>query len=148
MTSSKPRKRRNLHGTNVAKANWLYTPAQVREMYGVEPNTLSRWVKCELKFIEHNGKRLYRGSDLNDYHLSRHRKAKRSLGMYESYCVACKCNHSLLDDEIRCSPFHKATMVAVVCPKSGSLAPRFMSMVGFDALCELRGCDPRAETPD
>ncbi len=148
MTSSEPTRRRNLHPANVAKCNWLYTPPQVREMYRVVPNTLSRWIKAGLKFIEHNGERLFRGSDLNEFHRGRRQAAKRKLGKFEAYCVTCKCNHSLLDDPITHGQFHKAMMVAVICPHSGSSAPLIMSMRNFEALCELRGYDPRAETPD
>lgn len=148
MIPSEPLKRRNLQPTNVAKNNWIYTPPQVREMYRVVPNTLSRWVKAGLKFIEHNGERLFRGGDLNEFHRVRRQAAKRKLGEFEVYCVTCKCNHSLLDDPISHGQFHKAMMVAVICPQGASSAPKFMSMRSFEALCELLGCDPRAETPD
>lgn len=147
MMPSKP-KRRYLQAANVAKSNWIYTPPEVRQLYFVKPNTLSRWVKVGLKFVELNGKRLYRGSDLNEFHRVRRQAAKRKLGDFEAYCVACKCNHSLLDDPITQQQFHKVMMVAVECPHSGSLSPRMMSMTKFEALCELRGYDPRAETPD
>lgn len=147
MKPSKP-KRRNLQAPNVARSNWIYTRPQVREMYLVGPNTPSRWIKAGLNFIEHNGERLFRGSDLNEFHRARRQAAKRKLGDFEAYCVTCKCNHSLLDDPITHQQFHKVMMVAARCPHGGSLAPRMMSMTKFEALCELRGCDPRAETPD
>ncbi len=140
--------RRNLQAATVAKSNWIYKPSQVREMYRIVPNTLSRWIKVGLRFIEQNGERLFLGSDLNEFHRARRQAAKRKLGDFEAYCVTCKCNHSLLDDPITHQQFHKVMMVAVKCPHSGSLAPRMMSITKFEALCELRGCDPRAETPD
>lgn len=147
MTPSKP-KRRNLQASNVVKSNWMYKPSEVLQRYFVKPNTLSRWVKAGLKFVELNGERLYRGSDLNEFHRARRQAAKRKLGEFEAYCVACKCNHSLLDDPITHQQFHKVMMVAAKCSQSGSLAPRMMSLTKFEALCELRGCDPRDETPD
>lgn len=148
MSSSNPKRRRNLQSSQLAKANWLYPPEKVRELYGIAPNTLSRWIKAGLKPLEHNGERLFRGEVLNSFHKARRAAAKRRLGDFEAYCVTCKCNHSLLDDAITHTPFGKAMMVAVECPHQHTRAPRMMSMTRFATLCELRGHDPRAETPD
>lgn len=141
-------KRRNLQSSRLAKDNWLYLPQEVRDLYGIAPNTLSRWVKAGLKPLEHGGNRLFRGEALNSFHKARRAAAKRRLGDFEAYCVACKCNHSLLDDAINYTPLGKVMMVAVACPHQHSLAPRMMSMSRFGALRELRGDGPRAETPD
>ncbi|CAH0343025.1 hypothetical protein [Rhizobium sp. CECT 9324] len=148
MSLSQPKRRRNLQSVRLAKANWLYTPEKVRDLYGIVPNTLSRWIKAGLQPIEHQGNRLFKGEVLNAFHKGRRDAAKRRLGEYEAYCVACKCKHSLLDDPISLAPIGKAMMVAVECSQQHTRAPRMMSMSRFAALCELRGHDPRAETPD
>lgn len=88
MSLSQPKRRRNVQSSRLAKDNWLYPPQKVRELYGVTPNTLSRWIKAGLKPIEYNGERLFRGEVLNSFHKARCAAAKRSIGPFEAYCVA------------------------------------------------------------
>lgn len=79
-----------------ASKNYLYTPEQVRELYDICENTLSNWVKRGLPCFKLGRKRLFKGEYLNAFHQKRLDESKRPADDDEVYCLACRCNHSLL----------------------------------------------------
>ncbi len=135
--------RRNQQSSRLAEANWLYTPDDVRSLYEICPNTLTNWIAAGLRFYADGRNRLFKGEDLNAFHKARRNAAKKSLGPFEAYCVACKRKHSLLDDPISVIWQTKTVSVSVRCPEKHTKAPRIMSIKRYEAMIALRGTNPR-----
>lgn len=150
MTVSRPeRRRRNLQSPRQAKMNWLYRPEEVVELYGICRNTLTNWVRVGLARLEHEGRHLFRGEDLNAFHRRRREDAKRPCEFYEVHCFACKCKHSLLHVrfETRLTRFGDFRL-AIECPDLGKTTSKRVTQEQLERIEAMRESSPKAETPD
>ncbi|MBG6143566.1 hypothetical protein IWQ51_001685 [Labrenzia sp. EL_142] len=123
---SRSRRRKNLKSSRSARANWFYTRMEVRDIYGISPNTLRNWMKQGLRPIEPEGK-LFLGSDLNAFHAWRRKEVKTPCQPYEVFFTSCKSKHSLLE-----APFEVdyagrySNRIFLNCPETGKRTSAFV----------------------
>lgn len=150
MTVPRPeRRRRNLQSPRQAKTNWLYRPEDVLELYDICRNTLLNWVKAGLVRLEHEGRHLFRGEDLNAFHRKRREDAKRPCEFYEVHCFACKYKHSLLHVQFAARPTRFGDFrLAVECPDLGKVTSKLVTQEQLKRIEAMRESSPKAKTPD
>lgn len=140
--------RQYLHDPKTASKNYLYTPEQVRELYGVCENTLSNWVKRGLPSFKLGRTRLYKGELLNAFHQKRLDESKRPAGDGEVYCFACRCNHSLLYGPLYHEVARRAVTIWGTCPEGDYRPNKILSLSQFDALVKQRNLNPSTKKGD
>ncbi|MDI7862840.1 helix-turn-helix domain-containing protein [Rhizobiaceae bacterium n13] len=147
--SRRDRRRRNLQNARLARTNWLYRPEDVVELYGICRNTLTNWVKTGLVRLEHEGRHLFRGDDLNAFHRQRREDAKRPCEFYEVHCFACKCKHSLLqvNFETQLTRFGDVRL-AIECPDRGKPTAKRVTREQLERIVAMRESSPKTKTPD
>jgi excisionase family DNA binding protein len=74
----------------LAKIHRSYTVEEVANLYGVHKNTVREWIKKGLPTSDDRRPMLILGRDLNEFHLARRARNKRSCQPGEIYCVRCR----------------------------------------------------------
>ena len=141
-------RRKNFKNPRLAKANRLYSRADVMEVYDVSRNTVQNWRNAGLVSIEAEP-RLFRGDELNAFHKRRREDAKCACDFDEIYCVGCKCKHSLLQEAYEIAlRSQKHIAIVVACPDGFGMAQKFIRATDFNVLEELRKTKSSAENHD
>lgn len=144
----KPKRRKNLKSSRIARANWFYTRPETWKLFGICPNTLRNWEALGLKPIEPEG-RLFLGSDLNAFHSRRRKQVKNPCASHEVFCTACKSTHSLLNEPFKEDPLSRFTSrVSLTCPSTGKPCSSFVRKTVLDELRQGLESKSSSETPD
>lgn len=94
MGSAKPpRKNRKLQPWTLAKDNRVYSRNEVLRIYGISDNTISNWIQAGLVVAYDGNKQVFRGRELNSFHLNRALARKHPCDGAYLYCVRCKGPH-------------------------------------------------------
>jgi hypothetical protein len=145
---SKPR-RRNLHSERLAKVNHFYSPDEVQALYGVCRNTVGNWLKSGLRCFEKDGRRLFRGDQLNDFHRVRRDRSKSPCGPYEIHCVSCGGKHSLLEGDLTVHPGRTGLVrLSLACSEGRGRASRWMTKEQWAVIKDAAEHNPNGTTPD
>lgn len=73
-----------------AKVHRVYSVDEVRALYGICRNTLSNWVSSGLSPSPGPGSQLFRGAELNRFHMARRAQGRRQMRIGQFYCLRCK----------------------------------------------------------
>lgn len=90
--SKQKRKRRSfnrLHSATKARADIIYSLAEIVRLYDVDEQTVRNWCKVGLKRAEAKSRFLVRGDELNAFHAGRNAHARRRLALTEFLCLHC-----------------------------------------------------------
>jgi transposase-like protein len=104
---------RKNHDPTKAKANWVYSDEDIRQLYGVSRNTPNNWVKAGLQPVPGTSPRLFMGSELNRFHAEQRAQAKRPQVGANLFCICCRSSHSMEGKNVTLSS---------LCGFSGKLA--------------------------
>lgn len=146
--SASPR-RRNLHSSRLAKTNRFYSPDEVLSLYGVCRNTLGNWLRSGLESYEKDGRRLFGGDKLNDFHRSRRERSKSPCGPHETYCVACGGKHSLLEGNLSVQSGRTGLVrLSLRCSEGRGTASRWVTDEQWSEINRYTAINPNYKTPD
>lgn len=90
---AKPQRKRRpfkrLHSATKARADIIYSLAEIVRLYDVDEQTVRNWCKAGLKRVETKSRFLVRGDELNAFHAARNAHARQHLALTEFLCLRC-----------------------------------------------------------
>jgi excisionase family DNA binding protein len=84
----KPKKR--TYNPRRARTGQSYSVQEIAELYGMAKNSVRRWVKDGLPFIDKRGEYLIHGSDLREFLQKKRSGRKRKCTPDEFFCCRCR----------------------------------------------------------
>jgi|GEM_PF-1128436 len=118
-----------------AKMHWVYSAAEILELYDICRNTLSNWVSEGLCPSPGTGPQLFRGAELNRFHEERRARNRHNLRIGQFLCTGCKCGVFPDIQTLKIRDLGNGKIVAQAnCPDRGCNVIKFLGATESDAM--------------
>lgn len=120
-----------------AKRHRVYDVPEVMALYHVCRNTVSNWVGAGLAPSHGAGPQLFRGCELNRFHIARRAQGRQNLGLGQCYCLSCKVAVSPQPHSFHLWQANSGRWMAHgACSECGSAIMKLLDATGYNRLQE------------